>query len=156
KKTEELPVARDISNFAKWSVSSQKPGEEFSIDSMRSTNKELFWQSDGPQPHFIDLTFPRKMTVKHVAIYFDHKNDESYTPKEISFQAGNDPDDLQEVNAMDLSEPQGWRTVDLFHTDSQTIPLRTRFLRVKIVSNHQNGKDTHVREMRVYGPKEYV
>ena len=33
-------------------------------------------------------------------------------------------------------------------------PLRTHFVQVGIISMHQNGRDTHVRQVRVFGPRD--
>ena len=41
---------------------------------------DTYWQSDGPQPHLINIEFRRKMTVQDIYIYADYKADESYTP----------------------------------------------------------------------------
>jgi Anaphase-promoting complex, subunit 10 (APC10) len=35
-------------------------------------------------------------------------------------------------------------------------PLHAYVLQVVIVSNHMNGKDTHVRGLRIFGPLEWV
>jgi len=31
--------------------------------------------------------------------------------------------------------------------------LRTYFLQIAVLSNHQNGRDTHVRQVKIYGPR---
>lgn len=31
--------------------------------------------------------------------------------------------------------------------------MKAFILQVAVVSNHQNGRDTHVRQLRVYGPR---
>ena len=31
-------------------------------------------------------------------------------------------------------------------------PLKTNLVQIKILSNHQNGKDSHVRQIKVYAP----
>ena len=38
--------------------------------------------------------------------------------------------------------------------DDDRPPIACYHLRVLIVANHINGKDTHVRGLRVYGPKD--
>lgn len=35
-------------------------------------------------------------------------------------------------------------------------PVHTYVVQVHIAQNHMSGKDTHVRGMKVFGPKEYV
>ncbi len=41
---------------------------------------DTFWQSDGVQPHIVNVQFYRKTSVTFVALYIDFKVDESYTP----------------------------------------------------------------------------
>jgi anaphase-promoting complex subunit 10 len=76
----------DIGQLAKWSVSSFKFG--FGPECLQDQDPETFWQSvppnpfpcgflptfyllfffacssDGPQPHFITVEFPRKMAIQ--------------------------------------------------------------------------------------------
>ena len=51
---------------------------------------------------------------------------------------------------MDLHEPVGWVQVPL---GAAKAPLRAFFLQVCVASMHQNGRDTHVRQCRVFGPR---
>ena len=52
----------------------------FGIDQLRDGSIETYWQSDGPQPHLVNIQFRRKTTVHDICIYADYKADESYTP----------------------------------------------------------------------------
>ena len=72
----------DIGHLAKWSVSSFKFG--FGPECLQDQDPDTFWQSvsapppfpiifqltvecfssDGPQPHFITVEFPRKMAIQ--------------------------------------------------------------------------------------------
>ena len=71
-----------------------------------------------------------------------------------------------EVQAVELNEPMGWVTVPLAAPpdadggalddallEGATQLLRAHFLQICIVSMHQNGRDTHVRQCRVFGPR---
>lgn len=94
-------------------------------------------------------------------------------------RAGTSPGDLQEVRAVTLDRPDGWITFDvsaepgddgeglcvpsfpLFpynKTHNKIIhfskPIHAYILQVIILANHMNGKDTHVRGMRILGPVE--
>jgi len=64
---------------------------------------------------------------------------------------------LQELLLLELEEPSGWVTIPLeaAPTDAgmTAVPLSAFFLQVAILTNHQNGRDTHVREVRVFGPR---
>ena len=34
--------------------------------------------------------------------------------------------------------------------------LRAFFMQLAVLSNHQNGRDTHIRQIKIYGPRQYV
>jgi anaphase-promoting complex subunit 10 len=97
------------------------------------------------------------MRVQEVVLYIDFKLDESYTPAEISVRAGTGFHDLQEVQVVSPVEPTGWLTVPLDRGGpNEDQPLRAHLLQLAILSSHQNGRDTHVRQVKVYGPRESV
>ena len=52
----------------------------FGVDQLRDDSHDTYWQSDGPQPHLVNVQFHRKTTIHDVCIYADYKSDESYTP----------------------------------------------------------------------------
>jgi len=147
-----------------WSLSSAKPGN--SVAELRDDNLDTYWQSDGGQPHLINLQFRRKTAVTQIAFYLDYAQDESYTPKKLSVRSGTTFHDLVEVRTADLREPAGWVLIPLFPPPSESPTeecpfsfggddgvLRTFFLQVCVVSMHQNGRDTHVRQAKVFGPR---
>ncbi|KAF3837516.1 hypothetical protein F7725_004980 [Dissostichus mawsoni] len=74
-------------------------------------------------------------TVKLLCIYADYKSDESYTPSKISVRVGNNFHNLQEIR----------RTND---------PISTFMIQIAVLANHQNGRDTHMRQIKVYTPVE--
>ena len=141
-----------------WSVTSAKPGN--GVELLRDGNLDTYWQSDGAQPHLVNVQFQRKVKVSEVALYADYKLDESYTPSKISVRAGNSFHDLREVRVVDLDEPVGWTRVRLDKSDESDEndgaagdPLRAYFLQIAVLSNHQNGRDTHVRQVKIFGPR---
>ncbi|OON16231.1 Anaphase-promoting complex, subunit 10, partial [Opisthorchis viverrini] len=69
---------RDVCRNAIWSLSSCKPGH--GIDQLLDESTDTFWQSDGPQPHCVNIQFPQKTTLTRLCLYTDYKADESYTP----------------------------------------------------------------------------
>jgi anaphase-promoting complex subunit 10 len=114
-----------------------------------------------------------------VAILTSHPRDDSYTPSKISIRAGTTVHDLQEVClqhrqsfsplfccvsdssqvcSQEFSKPDGWVVIALRPGDAESkeagAPIPAYHLRIVIVANHLNGKDTHVRGLRVYGPEE--
>lgn len=84
---------REIGNEAVWTLSTAKPGN--GVDQLRDDNIDTFWQSDGPQPHLINIQFHKKMRIKEIALYTDYKLDESYTPSKISIRSGTGFHDIQ-------------------------------------------------------------
>ena len=94
-----------------WSLSTAKPGN--GVEQLRDGDLETYWQSDGPQPHLVNIQFHKKTRVKEIEIYTEYAKDESYTPCSISVRAGTTFHDIQEVHAMELDEPNGWITVPL-------------------------------------------
>jgi anaphase-promoting complex subunit 10 len=95
------------------------------------------------------------MTIVDVAFYLDYALDESYTPKRVSIRSGSTLHDLVEVTAVDFNDPNGWVHVPLAVVDEKGDPctLRAFFLQICVVSMHQNGRDTHVRQVKVFGPR---
>lgn len=51
---------------------------------------------------------------------------------------------------MDLSEPAGWVTIPV--KDMREIPIRTFMIQIAVISNHQNGRDTHMRQIKIHSP----
>lgn len=154
-KAEKEGKVREVGNQAVWSLSSCKPG--FGVDQLRDDSLETYWQSDGPQPHLVNIQFRKKTAVRDVCIYADYKQDESYTPSRISIRAGNHFNDLQEIEAIDLQEPTGWTFIPLqsaVNASESSIPkpLRTFMVQIAVLSNHQNGRDTHMRQIKIFAP----
>ncbi|KAF8446619.1 anaphase-promoting complex, subunit 10/DOC domain-containing protein, partial [Terfezia claveryi] len=137
---------KEIGNLASWTVSTAKPG--CGVPELRSDDTSLFWQSDGPQPHTINIHFAKRVLIKLIRIYLDYKSDESYTPTKLAVMSGTGYHDLQEVCVMVLEEPLGWVEVDLGAGGGGC--LRSWLVQVVILGNHQNGKDTHVRGLQVF------
>ncbi|KAI3604593.1 anaphase-promoting complex [Moniliophthora roreri] len=146
----------NISSQGKWSVSSYKFG--FGAECLLDGEPDTFWHSDGPQPHFITIEFPRKVAIQKLSIYLSHPQDDSYTPSTLAIRAGTGPSDLQDVRIITLEKPDGWLTFDVSSEPNEDgdglKPVFAYVLQVIIVANHMNGKDTHVRGLRVLGPIE--
>jgi anaphase-promoting complex subunit 10 len=98
----------------------------------------------------VNIQFRRKTTIKEIYVYTDYKLDESYTPNRISIRAGTNFNDLQEIEVVDLKEPVGWVKIPL--KDMHDHPIRTFMIQVAVISNHQNGRDTHMRQIKVHSP----
>ena len=59
----------------------------FGVEQLRDGSLDTYWQSDGPQPHLVNIQFHRKMTIQDICIYADYKADESYTPSRYMYQS---------------------------------------------------------------------
>ncbi|XP_058119046.1 anaphase-promoting complex subunit 10 [Anopheles ziemanni] len=141
---------REVGGRAVWSLSSCKPG--FGVDQLRDNSMETYWQSDGQLPHLVNIQFHRKTTVNQIYIYSDYKLDESYTPSRISIRCGTHFNDLQEIEVVDLCEPSGWVCIPIKEYEDEFIC--TFMIQIAVISNHQNGRDTHMRQIRIHSPTE--
>ncbi|KAK4056566.1 hypothetical protein OIO90_002414 [Microbotryomycetes sp. JL221] len=151
---ERLNQLKDIGDLATWSVSSSKPG--FGVDNLRDPNMKTLWQSEGAQPHLINIQFHKKQSISQISIYADAALDDSYTPHKISLRAGTYFGDLLEIKSIEMQSPAGWQHFGLgsqSQPNENSDPLRAHLLQIAIISNHMNGKDTHVRGVRVFAPK---
>lgn len=70
----------------------------------------------------------------------------------ISVRAGTNFTDLQEVEVIDLNEPTGWFVIPI--KDIHDKPIRTFMIQIAVISNHQNGRDTHMRQIKIHSPME--
>jgi len=141
---------KEVGLDAIWSLSTAKPGN--GVEQLRDECLETYWQSDGTQPHLINIQFLKKVVISKVCLYLDFAADESYTPKKVSIRSGTSQHDLVDIATIDLHEPVGWINVLLSEAANKQ-PLRTHLLQVRIVSMHQNGRDTHVRHVKIFGPR---
>lgn len=141
----------DIGALGAWSASSCKPGS--GIKELREDSPVSFWQSDGAQPHYLDIHFSKKVTISRISLFTDFQMDESYTPSRIKVLSGNGFHDLVEVITLDLDQPTGWNHAIFDQMSAQCDGLKAFLVRLVIVSNHQHGKDTHLRGVKVYSPQ---
>jgi anaphase-promoting complex subunit 10 len=98
------------------------------------------------------------MVIHNISIYTDFKLDESYTPNKISIRSGTTFHDLQEIHVHELTEPIGWQTIlppreQMDESSNANGLLRTHFVQVAVLANHQNGRDTHIRQIKIYTPR---
>ena len=59
------------------------------------------------------------------------------------------------MGSLDLAEPAGWIYVRLKRPgDAEDAPgMRAYLVQLVVLTNHQNGRDTHVRQVKVFGPR---
>jgi anaphase-promoting complex subunit 10 len=142
-----LENLKEVKSFD-LSLSSFKPS--LGASQLLSPSVDLFWQSDGPQPHSILFTFHKRTLVTLLRLYIDVKQDESYSPKIIEIRAGSNQ--LIPVLKKELVDPLGW--TDFYLTQDDPLGIRVFNLSLVILLNHQNGKDTHIRGVKLYQAQE--
>ena len=147
---------RDIGNEGIWSLSSSKIGN--GIEQLRDDNLSTFWQSDDIQPHFILIQYLKKTRISEVWLYLDYKIDESYTPSKISIRIENSFNEMVDIRTIEYEEPVGWFPILLEekNSDSKTIKpyIKTMTLQIMILQNTHNGRDTHIRGVKIFAPRE--
>lgn len=148
---------RDIGECGIWNLSSAKTGN--GVEQLRDDNINTFWQSDGPQPHYAAIQFLKKFRINEIWIYIDYKTDESYTPSRISVKVENSFNEMIEIKLVDFEEPVGWFKISLEERNSKgeiiKPYIKTMCIQINILQNTFNGKDTHIRNFKVFSPREH-
>jgi anaphase-promoting complex subunit 10 len=110
-------------------------------------------RSDGVQPHLMTMKFTRQVEIRALRFFVDYQQDESYTPTKILWFAGTSEHNLIQFASSVLSNPVGWQEVSITGCgggdDSNS--LCCFVVQMQVMENHQNGKDTHIRGVKVYG-----
>lgn len=156
----------DLSPLASWKLSSYKQGH--GLDQLRDDNPNTYWQSDGSndgtpdpgmngdsphhKPHSITLQFSKKVSLERISLFCNYHVDESYTPLRIRIMAGSSSWDLTEVCVVSFDKPVGWSHVIFLGVRADAL-LKCFVVKIIILANHQDGKDSHVRAIRCFGKK---
>jgi len=144
---------RELGDEATWTLSSAKPGN--GAEALRNGEMQTYWQSDGTHPHTVTVQFHRRVALAEIAMYCDVRLDESYTPKKVRVLSGTTLRDLEVVCEVELDNPEGWVMIGV--KDPVTgRPLRSFTVQIQCTLMHQNGRDTHVRAIRLFGPRSTV
>ncbi|KXX73297.1 Anaphase-promoting complex subunit 10 [Madurella mycetomatis] len=147
---------KEINNLAHFGVSSHKPGS--GVEELLSEDLDKYWQSDGQQPHLLTIHFLRRVEIRAIRFYVDYNQDESYTPTHIVFYAGTGHHDLIQFAEVPLTNPVGWQDVPI--ADCGGGPdghsLCCWIVQMHIKENHQNGKDTHIRGIKIFALDEHL
>ena len=67
--------------------------------------------------------------------------------------------DLKEVQLLELKEPTGWYTVPLktkLLNNTEKNYITTMNMQILILQNQHSGKDTHMRQVKIFGPQEKI
>lgn len=101
-----------------------------------------YWHTDSSLPHLIELSFSKKTHINCVNLLLKYNDDDSYTPKNIEVKIGNTRDTMISINKYRFKEPSKWVTLKI---NSLCI-----FVYIIIINNHQDGKDSRVRNIKVF------
>ncbi|KAI5960130.1 uncharacterized protein KGF55_004853 [Candida pseudojiufengensis] len=160
----------DLSQLATWKLSSYKQG--CGLAQLREDNPETYWQSDGSNggnntnpnssnlvnnhlsnPHSVTIQFIKKVSLERISIFTNYSLDESYTPSKIKIMAGSSEGwDLIEVCTVNFNQPIGWSHI-IFNGMRKDAVLKCFMIKIFILANHQEGKDSHIRAIRCFGRK---
>ena len=115
-------------------------------------------RSDGQQPHFLTIHFLRRVEIRAIRFYVDYNQDESYTPTHILFYAGTGHHDLTQFAEVPLTNPMGWQDVPIAGCGGgpDGHSLCCWIVQMHVKENHQNGKDTHIRGIKIFALDEYA
>lgn len=147
---------RDLGYSNCETTTSTLTGNQMAINRISSTfNSTRKWR-------FKRLRFKLGTYSRWIFLSHSFKLDETYTPNEVSIRSGTTFNDLIEVKKLSFNKAEGWISVQLSEDDEF---LRTNFLQIAILSMHLGtnlprriklivgGRDTHVRQVKVYGPR---
>lgn len=138
----------DIGNSASWSVTSSKQG--YGVGNLRDDSPFTYWQSDGQLPHSVVIRFTKSVSIERISLFLNYLTDESYTPSSLQVFAGTGDHDLIEVLNYEMESPIGWRHIKFDDTNKSRI-LKCFMVKIVFLANHQNGKDTHLRSIKIMG-----
>lgn len=160
----------DLSQLANWKLSTYKQG--YGISQLRDDSPESFWQSDGSNgnnninsatantmnnnqlsnPHSVTIQFSKRVSLERISIFTNFSLDESYTPSMIKIMAGSSGWDLNEVCTVNFTKPIGWSHI-IFNGIRNDGVLKCFVVKLVVLANHQDGKDSHIRAIRCFGKK---
>ena len=94
----------------------------------------------------------KRVGIRAIRFYVDYQEDESYTPTKIVFKSGTSENNLIEFATMNMASPYGWQEVPISGAGGEPAAntLVSYVLQMQILENHQNGKDTHLRGIKIY------
>jgi anaphase-promoting complex subunit 10 len=105
----------------------------------------------------LTIHFLRRVEIRAIRFYVNYTQDESYTPIAVTFSAGTGHHDLIQFASLKMNNPIGWQEVDLSCAGGgdDGRALCCWLVQMQVCENHQNGKDTHIRAIKLYGSDEH-
>lgn len=170
----------NVSNVCYWKASSYKAMHP--IENVLNDDPESYWQSDGGQPHIVDIYFNKRVEVTLLALFFGFEVDESYSPSVMKVYVGDSINDLTYYEEWHIQRITQWyarkfpshpikkdksknvETTSIYYNRNKsknkekneemkekTLPVKCQVMRLSFPLNHDNGKDTHLRGIRIFG-----
>ncbi|KAI4291121.1 anaphase-promoting complex subunit 10 [Pancytospora philotis] len=115
-------------------LSSYKRG--YGLYELLADGRNNYWSTDGQLPHALRITFARLTYVHAVELGLNYASDDSYTPEFITLYADGFAKDYH------FPEPSGVVSIPLLRNTFEIV--------LTITANHSEGKDSHVRSLRVF------
>lgn len=101
---------------------------------------------------FSRIQFQDVTKVSEVSLYLSESLDESYTPCKVAISIGTSFQELDQLDVIEVSKPEGWVCIRLEDEQSGQGFVLTEVVQIAIVESHLSGKDTHVRQVKIFGP----
>lgn len=114
---------------------------EHSLRELLSKDTSEYWASDDVLPHSIQISFDRVRYIQSVQLFLSFTQDDSYTPEKIEIRCGLTREAIRPISSVTLVEPEGLFTMN--------VARRCLYIQIIINANHQEGKDTHIRHLKV-------
>lgn len=116
---------------------------ENGLQELLSPDLNEYWHTDDNLPHCISITFQKRTFVDHIQLYCNYIKDDSYTPEIIQLWTGIIRERIMFERELDLSQPGGY--IDL------EVKKECFYIKLLIKMNHQEGRDSRIRHIRVFG-----
>ncbi|KAG5859715.1 anaphase-promoting complex subunit 10 [Encephalitozoon hellem] len=114
---------------------------EHSLKELLSKDMSEYWATDDVLPHSIQISFDKVRYVQSVQLFLSFTQDDSYTPERIEIRSGLTRESIKEISSVELVEPEGLLTLN--------VARKCLYVQIVINSNHQEGKDSHIRHLKV-------
>ncbi|AFN83032.1 anaphase-promoting complex subunit 10 [Encephalitozoon romaleae SJ-2008] len=114
---------------------------EHSLKELLSKDMSEYWATDDVLPHSIQISFDKVKYVQSVQLFLSFTQDDSYTPEKIAIRSGLARECIKEISSVELVEPEGLLTLN--------VGRKCLYIQIVINSNHQEGKDSHIRHLKV-------
>lgn len=100
------------------------------------------------------IQFPNRCRIAAIALFAVNDLDQSYTPFQISVRVGTTWNDADTIGNAQIGIFHGWEVVDLRKPDGDC-PFAS-LLQLVIHSNLDEGRDSHLRGFKIYGPASHT